>query len=58
MISRRGPEDSMLSQERLKHLAIEAYRRSLISLRKLGEFLDKNYEEVRKFVYDAQIELV
>jgi predicted HTH domain antitoxin len=48
----------MLTQERLRHLAIEAYRRSLISLRKLGKFLGKNYEEVRKFVYDAQIEVV
>lgn len=58
MISKRSPEDSMLTQERLRHLAIEAYRRSLISLRKLGEFLGKNYEEVRRFVYDAQIEVV
>jgi len=48
----------MLTQERHRHLAIEAYRRSLISLRKLGEFLGKNYEEVRKFVYDTQIEVV
>ena len=48
----------MLTQERLKHLAIEAYRRSLISLQKLGEFLGKNYEEIQRFVYDAQIEVV
>ena len=48
----------MLTQERHRHLAIEAYRRSLIFLRKLGEFLGKNYEEVRKFVYDTQIEVV
>jgi len=45
-------------QERLRHLAIEVYRRSLISLRNLGEFPGKNYEEVRRFVYDAQIEVV
>jgi len=48
----------MLTQECLRHLAIEAYRRSLISLRKSGEFLGKNYEEVRRFVYDVQIEVV
>lgn len=48
----------MLTQERLRHLAIEPYRRLFISLRKLGEFLGKNYKEVRKFVYDAQIEVV
>jgi predicted HTH domain antitoxin len=48
----------MLTQECHRHLAIEAYRRSLISLRKLEEFLGKNYEEVRKFIYDAQIEVV
>ena len=57
MASERAPKDYMLTQERLRHLAIEAYRCSLISLRKLGEFLGKSYEEVRKFVYDAQIEL-
>jgi len=48
----------MLTQERIRYLAIEAYWRSLISLRKLGEFLGKNYKEVRKFVYDAQIEVM
>ena len=48
----------MLTQERHRHLAIEAYRHLFISLRKLREFLGKKYEEVRNFVYDAQIEVV
>jgi len=47
----------MLTQERHMHLDIEAYRRSLISLRKLEEFLGKNYEEVRKFVYDSNFSI-
>lgn len=55
-VSVEDVEKHMLSQKRLNHLAIEAYRRSLISLGKLGEYLNKNYEEVRRFVYDAQIE--
>jgi hypothetical protein len=48
----------MLTQERHRHLAIEAYRHLFIFLRKLREFLGKHYEGARNFVYDSQIEAV
>ena len=50
-----GEEDQLVTTERLRHMVIEAYRRSLISLGKLGKYLDMDLIKVKEFISKAQI---
>lgn len=45
-----------VSQERLRDMAVEAYRRGRISLGKLGGYLGLSLAQAKEFVHKAQIE--
>lgn len=45
-----------VSSERLRHMAVESFRRRRISLGKLGEYLGMRLPQVKSFVHKAQIE--